>query len=975
MPWPARAVVWLAAAVCLLFASTLSDVSLRALWLPQNLAPALPSDLERSATLRVAVTQDDGVPSDGALVRVFSIVGDQVFVVGGARTGPDGVAVIDRLVPGETWVVVQKLGRARSSSRLVLEPGERTISLSLAPAESFEVVVVDPMQRPILDVKVSLYSSDPLPFVTRTDKSGLARLDGLPGGPYTVEVEAPGYDGKLIDDLTPADSPLFVRLERLGGLEVIVLEPSGAPAQGATVLVAGSTLWPARSAVTDAAGRVTIAGLPRGFYDVRAERGDFVSDTEVGVMLEQGERKTLTLHLVVGSYVTVKVTDGEGAAAPPIANADVALVEDGISAFPRYGRTDDKGIVRLGPIAGGTATASARADGYVARSAVPVEEGVDEVQIPLVRGGTIVGRVIDDRDYPVEGATIEVVGVDLHGMPIVDSSALNAFRDDHFAFALPGATPLIPAGELGVMPIVPDIPRGYGNTPVVSRSERTVDSWMSARDGTFRINPVTPGQIRVIARHPSYVEGSTESFELKSGQEIEVTIVLKAGGILEGRVLEHDRTPVAGARIEVSSPTTALGRVTFTADDGTFAFAALPARVIVSVARAEAPEHVVARETFDVPPDERREVEIVLPEPRDPVTVRVVDDRGYSVEDVEIHASSLLSSEVLIKTLFSDSSGEATLYGARGLALRFTTRRHGWAPSVLEVDEAPRIVEIVIVDGISLVGNIESRHGFLEGAEVTLLTPTGARVARAAKEGAFRIDDLAGEAGILIATFAGYVPHEMRVELDKPPGGEVDLGSIELVEGGAVRGVVVDEAGEPVAGARIALGRVPTYLPLGPLPLGVTESDAKGAFVLRDLEPGRAPLEAYKLGYARRVVEVEIRAGDEREGIEIALVEDPQVDDVAKSAAQASLAVTLGESVEGGRRVIVFEHVPLGGEAQRAGILAGDFLVGCNGRPIRTLEQARRCLDGPSGDDVVLELTRAPDLRWRVRVRRERVRR
>src|SRR5690606_1311042 len=180
--------------------------------------PALPRGVERNAILRVVVTQDDGVPSDGALVRVFSIIGDQVFVVGGGRTGPDGVAVIDDLVPGETWVVVQKLGRARSSSRLVLEPGERRIALELAPAESFEVVVVDPLQRPILDAKVSLHASDPLPFVTRTDKSGLARFDGLPRDPYTVEVEAPGYDSKLIDELTVADSPLFVRLERLGGL-------------------------------------------------------------------------------------------------------------------------------------------------------------------------------------------------------------------------------------------------------------------------------------------------------------------------------------------------------------------------------------------------------------------------------------------------------------------------------------------------------------------------------------------------------------------------------------------------------------------------------------------------------------------------------------------------------------------------------------------------------------------------------------
>src|SRR5690606_12633320 len=154
-----------------------------------------------------------------------------------------------------------------------------------------------------------------------------------------------------------------------------------------------------------------------------------------------------------------------------------------------------------------------------------------------------------------------------------------------------------------------------------------------------------------------------------------------------------------------------------------------------------------------------------------------------------------------------------------------TTRRHGYAPSVLEIDEAPRTVELVVLDGITLVGTVSSRSGFLEGAEVTLLTPTGSRVARAASEGAFRIEDLAPTRGVLMATFGGYVPHERWVELAAEPGGEVDLGEIELVEGGAVSGVVVDEDDEPVAGARIALGRVPTYLPLGPLPLGIAETD------------------------------------------------------------------------------------------------------------------------------------------------------
>ena len=49
-------------------------------------------------------------------------------------------------------------------------------------------------------------------------------------------------------------------------------------------------------------------------------------------------------------------------------------------------------------------------------------------------------------------------------------------------------------------------------------------------------------------------------------------------------------------------------------------------------------------------------------------------------------------------------------------------------------------------------------------------------------------------------------------------------------------------------------------------------------------------------------------------------------------------------------------------------IMSGQFVF-------RTLEEARRRLSGPLGSDVVLELGRAPNYRWRVRVRRERLRR
>jgi len=968
-----RLIVWLAACVCLLQVAALRDVP--AGWAPQAWAPSLPASVgSRDGELELGVTDSEGGAAKGVLVRAFAIIDGRAYLAGQGTTGADGKVVLGQLPPGETWVIAERKGLARSSSRVVLEPGRRRLDLQLHPAESFEVVVVDPLQRPIRGVQVTLHGADPLPFRGQTDDRGLVRITGLGPAPYAIDIEATGFDSKFLPKLELIDSPVFIKLERLGALEITVLEPGGTPAVGATVLVAGSSLWPARSAATDQAGMVTIAGLSRGFYDVRAERGDLVSDTETGVLLERGEVKHVTLGLVVGVFVTVTVTEGEGDGRPPVPKADVALVEGGLSSFPRYGRTDGAGVVVLGPIAGTDATLSARAEGFVARSAVPLEEGATEATIALLRGGKLIGTVVDERDFPIDGVSLEVVGIDSVGMPIVESSTLSAFRDDHFAFALPGATPLIPVGELGVMPTIPDVPREFGPL-VVTSTQRTGTPWVSGSKGTFTLTPVTPGRLRVVAHHPSYVAAVSDAVNLESGATQELRIVMRRGGILEGRVLEQDRSPVSGARVEVVSPAGSVQRVTYAADDGRFAFAALPAEVILSIARPASPEHIVERLVIDIPPDQRREIEVILPKKREPVALRVVDDRGYPLDRVEVHCSSLAPREPLVKTLFTDDQGEASLPGARDLPIRFVVLRRDKAPGVFEIDPTPAQLDLPMMPALSAEGRIVTRRGGLAGAKLTLLTPTGKRRGRSDDDGKFRFEGLAPSTAVLLVVATGYVPDEREVLIEGDERRPVDLGTIELSAGGSASGVVEDEDGDPVVGARVAPGRVPTYLPLGPLPIGVTATDAQGRFTLSDLPSGSTDLQAYKVGYGRESVDnVVIRAGEVTKGVRIELVQDPDID-ITGGHARGSLAVTLSENVVGKGRAVIFEHVPLGGEAQRAGILAGDRFVSHDGVPIRSLEHARRLLNGALTEDFVVELERGEALRWRVRVRRERVRR
>ena len=203
---------------------------------------------------------------------------------------------------------------------------------------------------------------------------------------------------------------------------MVTVDTEGRKVSNATVLVSGSGLWPAKQTRTDLEGHAQVLDLARGFYDFRATRGDLVSPPGAGSPLGRGETKTVTLVLAPGRKVAVRVVDGEEEGAKGIAGASLVLSEGGLSSFPLEGKTDARGGATLGPIAPGDAYLSARAPGFVARTGVPMKNGPPvEVVVALVRGATLLGEVVDSRGFPVDGASIEVVGTTASGEPIDES--------------------------------------------------------------------------------------------------------------------------------------------------------------------------------------------------------------------------------------------------------------------------------------------------------------------------------------------------------------------------------------------------------------------------------------------------------------------------------------------------------------------------------------------------------------------------
>jgi len=947
------------------------------------LDPKGPSDARvRDGAVDVAVRSGaDGAPLTGAHVRALSIVDEETFLAGAIDTDQVGQAHFADLPHGATWILVDAPGCARRSTHLEIDSQPLAVTVDLELEHVIGVVVRDEGAVAVAAAEIEVVApAEPLPIGARAGSDGSAHVGRLAAGPWRVTARAPGYEDGIGRAEHDGDIASIV-LRKLGSLSVhVVGDPSAAAViSGASVSVAGATLWPARSAKTDANGDVRIGGLSAGVYALRASRGDLVSGIELGVSLGRGEDKAVVLKVFPGRWVGVRVTEGDSDDAVGIAAARVVLAEGGLSPFPLEATTDGKGRARLGPIAAGFATVSVRADGFVARAALPLPDPPPaEMHVALVRAGALHGRVVDDRGYPIDGATVQIVGTDSAGAPIFDDPRRAFFQASHFDAMLGGPAPLVPAGELGVTAgVVPAIPQ---SSMLIERASPIaspyVEPWVTRADGTFRASPASPGRLRAIVHHPQFVEAESDMVTLAPGGEAEVDIVMRAGGALEGRVVDAHNRPVDGARIFVSAVRGTLERTTRTAADGTFAFAALPDAVTLT-ASTDDDEQPPARVTLEIPERLRKEVTIQLPEPRGPLLATVVDDRDWPIEAAQVSASSLSADSPLRTTSFTDARGDAALKRARGLPLRIEASAPGHAPRVVTVDGSSDSVRIELEPAETATGEVMTARGGdpIIGAELTLYTDLGVRRARTDARGRFALKDLAPGVASLHVRAQGFAALSRSVSVPDSAGQRpFVISRVELAAEGLVEGDVVDARGNPVAGARVARDHAPTWLVVGMSAEGVAVTDGSGRFSLGQLAEGTAALEAYAPDFGRgRVEGVRVVAERTTSNVHIALTlraadESPE----RGPAAAGSIAITLGET--GAPVQVVVVSVGAASEAERAGLAPGDLLLAVNGTPIHTIEEARERLSGPLSDDVVVGLKRG-DEELAVRIAREAVRR
>jgi S1-C subfamily serine protease len=257
-------------------------------------------------------------------------------------------------------------------------------------------------------------------------------------------------------------------------------------------------------------------------------------------------------------------------------------------------------------------------------------------------------------------------------------------------------------------------------------------------------------------------------------------------------------------------------------------------------------------------------------------------------------------------------------------------------------------------------GTVTAGRGrsWVDGARVSLVSEGNRRVALTDAEGRFKLADVAPGTAHVSVSHGEYATAEVDVTITLPTRADrpLTLDPIDLVEPGSIEGHVVDAEGEPVGGARVAVGLVPTFLPAGALPPGIAQTDSNGHFVLTGVAPGSHTLEALSPVSGRgQSAAVDVTAGRVTDRVRIALTE-PAADD--GSVLGGNVAVTLGERGSDSSLEVVVANVSATSEAERAGISAGDVITQVDGAAVRGMADARKRMAGRPGTDVVIEIRR-----------------
>ncbi|MBZ5637375.1 MAG: carboxypeptidase-like regulatory domain-containing protein [Acidobacteriia bacterium] len=856
-----------------------------------------------------------------------------------AVSGIDGRFELPGVPQGTVTVEARAAGRPPGKLENVSVPQRRSVATGEVMGLEFflEAIgrlagrVVGPDRKPIAGVSLEVSPVDPalaelLPGrglrTVATDPSGAFAFEAVPRGRYRLIARMKGFapfERAPIDVPGAGDSgKLEIRLDVGAALTVRLLDPARRPVHDLAVeifdesRVIGRRKGPSpglpvsRDEIVEGEGGLhTVRHLAPGTFTVRLLPGEGGDVEKQGVKLENGITTDLgTVVVAEGRDLAGRVTDSGNA---PVEGAEVtAAWHDGDRLKTRQARTKADGRYRIpGLVEPRVDLVTVRAKGFAPAERDGARAGDLTVDFVLVRGGSIVGRVVAssgavpaafrvkiradgggaaDSALPAgqagEQASTDPAGgfrvVDLApGTYILDVTAQHGSSVEKSGISV-AAEQVTDVGtvtlEAGVT-LRGRVVAARDGSPVSGAAVRVdlpqtsalrVDAMapalgraVSAGDGSFVIGGLEAGALQVVVEHPSFSPSRTRVELSEGGETPDLVVQMYRGGTLTGTVFGAQQQPVPDAGIVVytgvgddvrNAVTDAEGRYLFPyLTPGTYEVMREPVGGFRGVGPGAKTAVIVEGETttldFDTTP------KIVL-------AGRVLRGDTLLPNTAIVLSPTDATAPPGVKSARSDAEGGYRIgldFGGAYQASVQTGAPGGLSSVRLVIPDQPEVQQDIVLPMNSISGRITGPDGIaIEGATITTVRdatsggdPARPFSAKSGPDGAYRVEGVDQGTYRVTARAQGYQAAELYplAVSDETPTPTADLS---LEPGWPLRGRLVDPKGLGIRDAMVVVAP-PGLAESGSLP---TRTDANGSFRITAPTDGPVNITAIPVAWA-----------------------------------------------------------------------------------------------------------------------------